>query len=209
MWAAVFGALRWISLLQILRTLSTRLPRSSTLRRTAESYWFVEAWALGHLVLALVAVVSATLWPTSTISIVLALYGLVRSFEIVITQLNILLFDEYRARRAGRPYRVRGYRRMVVLLLQNFGEIVFWFAASYAVIGGAELLPHNATVGGLIRESFLTTVSFGSSAPEVVGSGGLALIAWQGLVGLLVTLLSLARFIGLLPRPASMDVDDI
>lgn len=208
-WAAIFGALRRISLLGLIRAVGAVTPPSWGVRRATSSTWFVDAWALGHLALAGLSVLLVTAAPTSPLSTAFALYGIFRTFEIVVVQLNIILFDQYRARREGRSYSLRGYLRSVLLLLQNFAEIVFWFAAAYASFGQAELAPRDLSVAGLLRESFLTTVSFGSAAPEVVGSGGLALVAWQGLVGLLVTILSLARFVGLLPRPDSRERDDV
>jgi hypothetical protein len=208
-WAAIFRVLRQISILHALRVVTSISPRLARIRVAVGSPWFVEVWALAHLVLAAAAIVIATASPTSTLAIVLAYYGIFRTFEIVVLQLNIMLFDEYHTRRTGGAYSLRGYRRSVVLLLQNFAEIVLWFAAAYAIFSGPQLVPHDPSVGGLIRESFLTTVTFGSSSPQVIGSEGLALVAWQGLVGLLVTLLSLARFVGLLPRPESRDQDDV
>jgi len=208
MWAAVFGALRQVSLLHLLRMVSDISGRLARLQRLLLSTWFVDAWALGHLVISLLAVAIVTRYPTGPIALGLVVYGVFRTVEIVILQLDIMLFEPYRRHKAHLPHSLRGYRRSVVLLLQNFGEIVFWFAAAYAILGCAELLQKDLSILGLIRASFVTTISFGSSAPEVVGPEGLAMVAWQGLVGLLVTVLSLARLIGLLPRPDSRDPDD-
>jgi hypothetical protein len=203
-WSQVFNALRYVSLLELLMVLA-RQRRLLPLRRVLGTYWFVEAWCMAHLTLSLVAVCAARYAPGSAFAIALAAYGIIRTAEIVVTQTNILLFAEFRARRAGKPYRIRGYRRMVILLMQNFAEIVFWFAATYGVMRGGALSPHDVSVLGLIRESFIATVSFGSSAPGYGSTGALALLGWQGFVGLFVTLLSLARFIGLIPPPESME----
>jgi hypothetical protein len=55
----------------------------------------------------------------------LIIYGGVRVVEIVIYQINVLIFDEYRARRSGIMYGVRGYRRLILLVPHNYIEIIF------------------------------------------------------------------------------------
>src|SRR5262245_48198030 len=84
---------------------------------------------------------------------------------------------------------------------RNFAEIVFWFAAVYVVIGDKQVVISEPGLAGVLRQSFLATVSFGTSGPQIVGPTGQAVVAWQGVAGLLMTILSLARFVGLLPQP--------
>jgi len=115
-------------------------------------------------------------------------------------------FDEYRAKLHRREYSIRSYRRTVVLLLHNYVEIIFWFASSYII------LSHQFVVEGgrglllnAIYSSFATMTSFGSPSLRPLSVIGMAIIWGQSIAGLLMTLLSLTRFIGLLPTPNTLD----
>lgn len=198
-WAHVFGVLRLASVFGLVRALSGLAPNSK-IREAIASHTFVDAWALGHLCLALLATLTASRAGGSVIVTSLAVYGLLRTFELVIYQINLLLFDEHRSAGAGRHYTIKSYRRTVVLLLQNFVEIILWFAVSYAVFW-ADVRVADVSTLGLIRDSFIATASFGSSAPSYLGQSAGVIVFWQGVVGLFMTLLSLARFVGLLPPP--------
>ncbi|TFH48406.1 MAG: hypothetical protein E4G89_06345 [Methanothrix sp.] len=68
--------------------------------------------------------------PKSIIVTLGLIVGGLRIFELVVYQVNVLLFDEWRARRSGREYSLRGYKWLFVLLLHNYFELVFWFVAS-------------------------------------------------------------------------------
>jgi hypothetical protein len=199
-WASIFRVLRLLSVFGLVRALAGLLGDDSAVRRTITSHAFVDAWALSHLVLAAFAAVVAPQSAGSAVLVSLALYGLLRTFELVVFQINLLLFDEHRSARAGRQYTIKSYRRTVVLLLQNFVEIILWFAVSYAAFA-AEMRVTDASALGLIHDSFVATVSFGSSPPSYLDEAGLVVVFWQGVVGLFMTLLSLARFVGLLPAP--------
>ena len=129
----------------------------------------------------------------------------------MIYQTNVLLFDEYRAIKAGKEYKLHGYRRIVILLMQNYFEIIFWFAAQYiffqnmfafAVDGSHE------SVLGAVYTSFVVMTSFGFYNVTPLGVLAYSLVLGQAMIGLFMTLLSLARFIGVIPTPKSMDVTE-
>jgi hypothetical protein len=188
-WSKVFSILRWISPFQIIRIL---IPA------TRGSYRFVDGWVLGNLVLSIVlllicSALSLRWWEAIAIG-----YGGIRVFEVFIYQINVLLFDEYA---------LRGFRRIVILLLHNYVEIIFWFALIYRNIGWA------FETGGVSLDSFLvslnfsfvTMTTFGHTAISPRETLGDILIFIQSVIGLFMALLILARFISLIPTPDTLD----
>ena len=171
---------------------------------------FVELWVLGHTMLALIAVGLAAYVKNTVVLTALIIYGGLRVFEIVVYQLNVLLFDEYRARKAGGVYALHGYRRIVILLLHNYLEIIFWFAATYLVFAPLfdfRLIGTNgeATMALGIYSSFVVMTTFGDPNVSAATTYGVIILFAQSIVGLFMTLLSLARFISLIPIPDTRD----
>ncbi|MBI3777287.1 MAG: two pore domain potassium channel family protein [Gammaproteobacteria bacterium] len=201
-WSSVFGALGRVSLFALVRW---AFPSWISAR-------FIDAWVLGHLMLAFAALVIVSLFPTHVISIVFVVYGVVRVFEIAVYQANVLLFDEYRAVKAGKDYALEGYRRIVLLLLHNYAEIIIWLASTYTFL--ADEFAHKweagtKTVLGGIYSSFITMTTFGDF--DLLPKTDLAAIVllFHATVGLFMTLLSLACFISLIPAPKSKDALEI
>jgi len=198
-WSKVFSILRWISPFQIIRIL---IPAA-----TKGSYRFVDGWVLGNLLLSIVllSICSApnlSWWETIAIG-----YGGIRVFEVFIYQINVLLFDEYRARKAGKTYALRGFRRLVILLLHNYVEIIFWFALFYRNLGWAfetgEITLNSFLVS--LNLSFVTMTTFGHTAISPRETLGDIIIFIQSVIGLFMALLILARFISLIPTPETLD----
>ena len=131
-----------------------------------------------------------------------------RVFEVIIYQVNVLLFDEYRAKKNNHTYSLRSYRRTVLLLLHNFAEIIFWFAASYKVLAGAFTVTTSNSMIHAIYNSFVVMTSFGSPDLQPTSNIGLYILWGQSVAGLFLTLISLARFMGLLPIPKTQDENE-
>jgi len=197
-WSRMFGALRWVSVFEPVRHFFPRL----------KTHGAVDVWVLSNLSLAVIAALIAPCVSSGWAKVLLICYALLRVFEIVIYQVNVLLFDEYRARKISSPYALRGYRRLVILLLQNYIEIVFWFAAIYVAlsIGFEFKVPGTAdTFFGGMYSSFIIMTTFGEPNIAPKASWGAILILFQSGTGLFMTLLSLARFVSLIPTPESSD----
>lgn len=202
-WSSVFSGLSRLSVFWLIRKV---VPGAVSAR-------FVDAWVMGHVALALVAVfVVDRLGPHSHVSSALVIYGLLRVLEIAVYQANVLLFDEYRAVKAGRKYALHGYRRMILLLIHNYIEIILWLACTYAMFaaefvhkweGGAR------TMLGSIYSSFITMTTFGDF--DLLPNSNLAavILIFHSTVGLFMTLLSLARFISLIPEPDTRDPEEL
>ncbi|WP_318480441.1 hypothetical protein [Photobacterium leiognathi] len=200
-WAFVFQMLGKISFFNLVRRV---FPKARTGR-------FSEMWALSHVFLSIAAVPAVLYIDNKYIGLMIAAYALLRVYEVVVYQTNVLLFDEYRAIKAGKEYALYGYRRIVILLMQNYFEIIFWFAAQYiffqnmfsfAVEGSHE------SVLGAVYTSFVVMTSFGFYNVTPLGVLAYSLVIGQAMIGLFMTLLSLARFIGVIPTPKSLDATE-
>ena len=74
------------------------------MRSTKRRFLVVEVWVFGHLGLAVLATILASRFPGSLVVTLMMWYGGFRVCEIVVYQINVLLVDEYRARRRGQVY---------------------------------------------------------------------------------------------------------
>jgi hypothetical protein len=196
LWAKVFALLAKISLFHWV----------SKLGKPA-SYWFVDAWVLGHTLLAGLLIWLVPKLDTSWFTTVAIAYGAARCFEMLVYHVNVLLFDEYRNRKAGKEYKVRGYRRLVLLLLHNFLELIFWFALFYRMMT-AEMLPEPInpdSVSSSINFSFVIMTSFGLPGMQPNTSFAQAVVLAESMIGLFLAVMILARFMGMLPSPQSKD----
>jgi len=198
LWSGVFNALRWVSPFQAIRKVFPGMRRS---------YRFVDCWVLGNLLASVGCLVASSAPGVRWWEIVILCYGGTRIFEIVVYQANVLLFDQYRARRAGQDYGVRGYRRLVLLLLHNYVEILFWFSAFYrnfsCVFDSRHILLDS--VPGSLYFSVVTmaTLGYGDITPK--GTAGLVLATTQTLTGVFMAVVMLAKFISLMPKPKTLD----
>ncbi|MDH7577271.1 MAG: hypothetical protein QHH75_05455 [Bacillota bacterium] len=106
----------------------------------------------------------------------------------------------------GQGYYLRSYRRIVLLLLHNYFEIIFWFAASYLVLAGQfSFEKFHGSLVGVIYSSFAVMTNIGSAGISARTLAGLYVLWVQSLVGLFMTLVSLARFISILPAPRTLE----
>jgi len=198
LWSNIFLVLRWISPFQVIRTL---IPS------TKGSYRFVDGWVLGNLLFSI-----GQLWICSAPNLqwweaIAVGYGGIRVFEVFIYQINVLLFDEYRARKAGKKYAVRSFRRIVILLLHNYAEIIFWFALFYRNFDYA-FETHGVALNSFLVSlnfSFATMTTFGHTTKSPICAVGGILVFLQSIIGLFMALLILARFISLIPIPETKD----
>lgn len=120
--------------------------------------------------------------------------------------MNVLFFDEWRARMSGTQYSLRGYRRIALLLMHNYAEIVFWFMAVLITMHHAAHV--EITDPGFLatfRASLLSMVSFSSGDIRGLSSVASVVLAAQSVIGVFMTILTLSRFISLIPAPSSQD----
>lgn len=201
-WSQIFNMLAKISVFSLVRM---KCPKTRNER-------FVDIWVLSHIALSLVALLVAAYSPYPIFGYLFMGYGFLRTFEIVVYQTNVLLFDEYRAVKANKDYQLTGYRRMVLLLLHNYFEIIFWLACTYTVMAADfehKFLPGTGTFFGGIYSSFITMTTFGEFDLLPKTTFAAFILLFHATVGLFMTLLSLARFISLIPAPKTRDAVEI
>ncbi len=200
LWSTIFYLLRFVSLLTIIRKAFPSIFKSGY------GYVVVEVWVIIHTVLAMVAAITVYLHPENVVATIFLIYGALRIFEIVVVQVNILLFDEFRARKAGKPYSIRGYRRIVLLLLHNYAEIVFWFTGTLMFLHHASHLEiDNFSLATAFRQGILQMASFSSRELHPVDLYASLVLLLQTVVGIFMTILTLARFVSLMPAPLTQE----
>lgn len=198
LWASIFGILRRISILYwVRRFFKSRMP----------SYPFIEIWMLGNLLCAFFSVSVTVPGSTSLLQILILSYGAIRVFETIVDQINVLLFDEYRARKAGLPYALGSFRRIIILLLHSYLEILLWYAAFYLHFNQSFATGLTSLQNPIqaIGYSFYTLTTFGYAVTAPIDQLGYFLVLSEAVIGLFMALVILARFLSLLPSPASLD----
>lgn len=197
-WSAVFSHLGSVSLFSFVRCIFPRVRRS---------YLFVDIWVAANLFLSIAAAIQVKLWPTSVVSCVVLIYGMSRVFETTVYQINVLLFDEYRAWKNKQKYKLKGPRRLVLLMMHNYVEIIIWYAAIYLywpnLLKWEEWAQPDLSYA--LYGSFFTMSTFGTSAFAPKTICGIVLVLSQSVIGLFMTILMIARFIGIFPKPDSHD----
>lgn len=197
-WSRIFNILGKISPFWLIRKL---IPT------TEGSYRFVECWVLGNLLLSFITLLFCSTFNLHLLETIVVVWGILRVIEVFIYQINVLLFDEYRARKARKSYAIRGFRRIVILLLHNYIEIVFWFALFYHHWNWAFQNGRIALDSFIesVNFSFVTMTTFGHSTVAPNGTLGDVLIFIQAVIGVFMALLIIARFIALIPTPKTLD----
>lgn len=169
------------------------------------SYFFVDAWVLGHVVLSVIGwlVVSpamAAFWQG-----MLFIYACWRVLEICIYNMRQMLGAHSKSPTTNT---VRSTRRSFLLALLNYAEVLFWFAALYRAV--APSFGSNSefvsTATGSFYFSILTMATYGDITPKTTAVQWL--VAAHLAISLYITLGVLARFVSLLPRPKSLDNAD-
>lgn len=191
----------WTMILQLLERVSVFdvIRRYIAPEKTKGNYRFVDYWLVLHTFLAIVYVVIAGIEQVpSWIKYTLLVYSCLRMFEILVYQLNVILVHPYNTKN----YSLNSYRRMTIALLHNFFEIIFWFAGTFITLQFIT----DATVPLAVYTSFTHMVTYSMDLDESKWSmAAIFILQFQAIIGVFMTVLSLARFISLFPQPASMD----
>ncbi|NMA18070.1 MAG: hypothetical protein GX939_04870 [Clostridiaceae bacterium] len=198
LWEWIFRGLSYISVFYLVRKI--------TKNRT---YRFVDFWVIGNLLFSLLSsILVFYLHENLTwVMIILSIYGALRVFEMIVYQINVVFFDPYRSKN----YKIKSTRRMILALFHNYVEIMFWFAviiytvATVAHTHIANTLPEYLRY---ITSTMLCVATFDRSVLEnIVGDNlFIAQVIFLAIVaGLIMTVISIARFIGLLPSVNEID----
>lgn len=191
--SSIFGCLRQL-------TLSENIERARFIR--ARKAGFVELWVLMWAILAFLIWIIQ--WNSTDLlkGFIFSLIGW-RIFEIVIQQVNVLIFDPYR----NADYEVTSLPRLIILGLLNYAEIVFWFATIYLNFSTHFDFAKTDLPWRVLYNSTLMMSGWGSVKPTDAFGFILALI--NVFVGLFITLIVVSRLVGLLIVPKSKDKHNI
>lgn len=195
-WDKLFGTLEKISIFSFVRRLiKTKLP-----------YKFVDGWIMGNLIAAILSsVIIYNLRSGNKILIYpIFTYAALRVFEVVIYQINVLLFHPRRSHKNKKIYKVKSVTRMVIALLSNYVEIMFWYTTM--IICLVVLNEGDAfRLGWLdyVTSNILSIATLDSSLiKDTINNtyGNFANIIFVEIIsGIIMTVISLASFVGALP----------
>lgn len=199
-WEGAFNILSYISIFKIIRLVKGEI-----------SYRFVELWVVYNVILSFATTLILFHVRTSNywIYYLFLSYGVLRIFEIIVYQINVLIFDPYRALKAGQRYRIKSPTRLVVLLFHNYFEIICWFTAVLIAFLSMSNNLDN-TWGEYLKLNFFYITTFNTEGITTAYTkihGGAIWVMYESIVGYIITLVTMVRFIGLLP--AAEFIDDL
>ena len=220
LWGAyhLFDILRQVSAFQQIRNVSQWIWKQKYKRRfpnaTAEErkdYWkenkpftsgylFPEIWVLSNMLLALLGCIIVGVDTNECVCWLFCVYSILRTFELFVYQINVLLFDPIKFGRAR--YRIKSVTRTVLLLICNIFEYILWFSVVYLFMyrGQSEAVDSLHVV----MESVTTLANIAS--PEEFRCADVVVVAYiEAVIGVFMNIVCLARFISLLPPVHSYD----
>jgi len=154
----------------------------------------IEAWATGALIAALLGFACSGSAPWLSAVVVAA--AAIRLFEILVNAVHVTLFHGFIDKKP-----LAGPRRIVILLLFNYIELVFWFAAAYRALLAHIVPASQASPVAILAHSLSAASGFGDGAISQVPSLMSAIAIFESGVGLFMAVAVIARFVSLLPRP--------
>lgn len=199
-WEYIFDKLSRISIFYWIRKLLRNM-----------SYRFVDYWVIGNMIVAIMcSIISFNLAPSyRVVYYVFITYGVLRVFEIIVYQINVILFDPYRTRRRGKTYKIKSVTRMVIALIHNYIEIIFWYTTFVIIILKLSDANIYLLYTEILASSVLCFTTFNKSVLGSLANDNVALLSqiafWEIISGLIMTIISLARFIGILPGVDEVD----
>lgn len=155
---------------------------------------FSDRWVIFNTIFSFISMIVLNNNKPSTLGYFVAVYGAIRLFEMVVYQINVLLFHPYRSLVIkNESYNIQNPYRSVVLLGHNFIEVIFWFTA----ISSAFVYNGNSTFFNFMVNSIrIFTFDF-----EIDSSNKIQVLVFLEVIfGLILTVISLAKFIGELPH---------
>jgi hypothetical protein len=163
------------------------------------SFRFVDVWVLLFFAFSIAAYVSSFFIHGSFFNCLVLILVIIRLWESVPYGLKVAIFTKADKGTTD----ILDPRRSVIILLFNYAEMIFWFAACYAILqakGQLELAKGPKAII-LLRESVMSMVANSSDA-----FGNKSTLAWfvilvQNVLGLIMTIVIATRFISFMPQP--------
>jgi potassium channel LctB len=159
-------------------------------RRARYIDYYVIGWMVILIILALIGIFKNN----NKFSIICIIVPSYRVFDIFIITINMTLFDHLRV---SRQHTVISVTRILLLTLYNYLEIMFAFGIIYSVLIYHIKNADNPLNGYYFSVITQLTIGYGDLVP-LGYVGTIAII--QGIVGFVLVILVVARFVTLMPR---------
>lgn len=224
LWLAyhLFDVLRQVSVFQQIRNISKYIwnrkfkknhPLATKEERDMEwkehrpfafGYLFPELWVLLNMLLAVLGCVIVAKTSCRTISYIFIVYAFLRTFELFVYQINVLLFDPIKSGLS--KYRIKSATRTILLLICNIFEYVLWFSVVYIFMYKAKGQSVDSVKIVFESISTLTTISSPNEFSDFEKGIDITLIAYiESVIGIFMNIVCLARFISMLPPVQTID----
>ncbi len=170
------------------------LMRKFVFKKTKQ---FSDKWVLGHTLLSISSIMVIGYSHLSLLKKVFLIYGAIRIFEIIVYQINVLLFHPYKVlvKEKKSRYKIQNPYRSVILLGHNLMEIVCWFTSASIYFSTDEIPLVKALMENIIR---IFTFSYDQVAD------GLCCLQYiifaEVICGIILVIISLAKLLGELPH---------
>ena len=194
----LFSFLKSISIFCIIRKL--------IYKKKNPPYYFSDLWVLGNLVCSLLFTLVIYLTRNSLIIIgtIISIYGAIRIFEILIYQINVVLFDPFdKNGKEKKDYKILSVQRMIIALLCNYFELAFWYTCIMMTITTKIELVSNLSYLQCLMHNIVCIMTFNIDVIQQLTNETVEilqqLVFFEVISGMIMTVLSLAKFVGALP----------
>jgi hypothetical protein len=190
-------------------------------KKFGESFWLVDVYALSFFALSFVFYILSAIpyllsFPAGYVSqrcVLCPLLWIVvpilvyRVWDYTPYILRVSIFTEPRKEKAD----IKDPRRTVILLMLNYLEMIFWFAALYSTfdLNGWLHVKEGTRPLATFRESTMLMVANWSGNLEDLSRSAWFAVTFQSLFGLLMTLMIVSRFIAFLPSPTGSSATEL
>lgn len=188
----------WYSIFNILEQFSPFSLYGKVRRKvfhTGKSY--SDQWVIGNFMLSMGAVLINYYSSLERIKMILVFYAFLRILEIVVYQINVLVFHPYRTLVVLKQpvYKLQNQYRSIVLLGHNFIEVIFWFTCVtiYFQKPSQRLLY-------TLMDNTINIFTFNYEKVSMGSQGIQIIFFFEVMCGMILTIISLAKFIGELPH---------
>jgi hypothetical protein len=173
-------------------------------RPFSKSFRFVDAWVLLFFALSIAAYALSFFIHGSFFNLLVAVLVIIRLWELVPYGLKVAILTEPNKGTTD----ILDPRRTVIILLFNYAEMIFWFAACYSILqvkGQLELADDEGPKAIiLLRESVMSMVANSSDALDDKSKLAWFVVLVQNVLGLIMTIVIATRFISFLPQAKSI-----
>lgn len=159
---------------------------------------FSDKWVMVHTIMSIVFAMILHKYSFKILSNIIVIYAFIRILEIVVYQINVLLFHPYKKIIVeGKPnYKLQSTYRSVVLLGHNFLEVIFWFTCVTEYFG-----ENNTPLLLSIMDNTLRIFTFNYQFEGGNINNTVQIVFFiEVICGIILTIISLAKFIGELPH---------